>query len=302
MDINELKDLSIEDFDTINKYYNMRRMDAADGNVLDLFLWNDCYPSKILTTDKGLMVIGKDDDSYYSMIPFCKKEDLKDCFDYLKHYFNNVLNQKLELCVVDRQAIEILGLSEDEFIIEEDRDLFDYVYDAKKLHSYPGRKFHKKKNHLNVFRREYKNRYEFKYLNYENIDEISQFLTKWKDNKEKSDMDKYIDFEISGIKKVLKWQDIIDFKIGGLYIDGCLEAFTIGKYYKEEGMVYIPVEKANSDFKGIYAYICSKFLREAFPEASKVNREDDMGIEGLRRSKMSLNPIYLVEKYNVTQK
>ena len=70
----QLKDLNIEDFDTINRFYNMRRTETADSNVLDLFLWNDCYPSKILYTEKGIMIIGEEEGKYYSMIPFCKKK------------------------------------------------------------------------------------------------------------------------------------------------------------------------------------------------------------------------------------
>ncbi len=67
-------------------------------------------------------------------------------------------------------------------------------------------------------------------------------------------------------------------------------------------MVYIPVEKANPEIRGLYPYICSQFLIEAFPEAGKENREDDMGLEGLRKSKLSYNPIYMVEKYTIIQK
>ena len=67
-------------------------------------------------------------------------------------------------------------------------------------------------------------------------------------------------------------------------------------------MVYIPIEKANPNIRGLYQYICSEFLVEVFPEAAKENREDDMGLEGLRKSKLSYNPIYMVEKYTVIQK
>jgi hypothetical protein len=298
----EIKDLSIDDFETINNFYNMRRTSAADGNILDLFLWNDCYPSKILVTDKCLVILGIEAGKYCSMIPFCKKEDLKDSFDFLKELFNDYFKQELIVYVADREAIDILSLPEEEYEITEERDLFDYIYDSDKLKTYSGRKYHKKKNHLNAFRKAYSGRYEFRLLGMKDYSHISDFLQKWRADKSGTAMSKYIDYEISGIEKVLKWQNVIGFKAGGLFIDDSLEAFTIGKYYKEEDVVYVPVEKANSRFRGIYAYICSKFLREAFPEASKVNREDDMGLEGLRQAKLSLNPIELVEKYTIIQK
>ncbi|MCR5195160.1 MAG: phosphatidylglycerol lysyltransferase domain-containing protein [Pseudobutyrivibrio sp.] len=297
-----IKDLLIEDFEIINYYYNLRRTSAADGNVLDLFLWNDCYPSKILITEKCLIVLGMEDGKYCSMMPFCKKEDLRESFFFLKELFNNHFKQELIIYVADREAIDILSLPEEEFEITEERDLFDYIYESDKLKSYPGRKYHKKKNHLNAFRKSYAGRYEFKMLGTDDCKLISDFLEKWRKDKTETSMSKYIDYEISGIEKIMKWQNVIDFKIGGLFIDNNLEAFSIGKYYETEDVVYVPVEKANSQFRGIYAYICSKFLREAFPEASRVNREDDMGLEGLRQAKLSLNPIELVEKYTVIQK
>ena len=67
-------------------------------------------------------------------------------------------------------------------------------------------------------------------------------------------------------------------------------------------MVYIPVEKANPNIRGLYTFICSEFLKVASPNAAKENREDDMGLEGLRKSKLSYNPIYMVEKYTIIQK
>ena len=67
-------------------------------------------------------------------------------------------------------------------------------------------------------------------------------------------------------------------------------------------MVYLPVEKANPEIRGLYQYICSQFLITAFTGAGKENREDDMGLEGLRKSKLSYNPIYMVEKYTIIQK
>ena len=95
---------------------------------------------------------------------------------------------------------------------------------------------------------------------------------------------------------------MFDYKIGAVYVDNKLEAFTIGNYESREDMVYIPVEKANPEIRGLYPYICSQFLIEAFPEAGKENREDDMGLKGLRKSKLSYNPIYMVEKYTIIQK
>mgnify|MGYP000044896154 FL=1 len=204
--------------------------------------------------------------------------------------------------VVDRAAVDLLQLPEDEYVVVPDRTYADYVYDAEKLRTFSGKKYHKKKNHLNAFKREYEGRYEFKFLSKKDEPEILDFLEDWKKHKSDTEEHEFIDSEAVGIKYILEHEEVFDYKIGAVYVDNKLEAFTIGNYESREDMVYIPVEKANPEIRGLYPYICSQFLIEAFPEAGKENREDDMGLEGLRKSKLSYNPIYMVEKYTIIQK
>lgn len=298
-----LQQIKLEDYEKINKYYKLRRPESADSNILDLYLWKDCYPTWYFTNEYGLMWMAKSEDGrYYSSIPCCRDEDLKKCFLDTQRYFNDVLHKNMTMYVVDKAAVEILDLSEDEYVIIPDRTYADYIYDAEKLRTFSGKKYHKKKNHLNAFKRDYEGRYEFRFLTSDNEGEILEFLEKWKDTKKDSEEHEFIDSEAYGIKFLLDHEDVFDYKIGGVYVDGKLEAFTIGNYYSEEDMVYIPVEKANPKIRGLYPYICSQFLIEAYPNASKENREDDMGLEGLRKSKLSYNPIYMIEKYTIIQK
>ena len=67
-------------------------------------------------------------------------------------------------------------------------------------------------------------------------------------------------------------------------------------------MAVIHIEKANSEFRGLYQFINQQFLIHEFPDAVLVNREDDVGLEGLRKSKMSYNPIGFARKFMVEQK
>lgn len=299
----QLKEIDIKDYEFINKYYNLRRPQTADSNIVDLFLWENCYPTWYFTNEKGLMWVAKSEDNqYYSSVPCCTDEHLKECFLETQKYFNQILKKKLTMYLVDKQALDILDLPEDKYVIVSDRTYFDYVYDAEKLRTFSGKKYHKKKNNLNYFKREYDGRYQFKLLGNEDTEEILKYLESWKEIKTHAKEHEFIESEAKGVKFLLEHENVFDFKIGGVYIDGELEAFCIGNYYETEDMVYLPVEKANPEIRGLYQYICSEFLIEAFPNAAKENREDDMGIEGLRKSKESYNPIYMVEKYTVIQK
>ncbi len=299
----QLKEIKIEDYDELNKYYNLRRPETADSNLLDLFLWENSYPTWYFTNEYGLMWVAKSGKGqYYSSVPCCKDKDLKKCFLATQKYFNQVLKKKLTMYLVDKKAIETLELPEEDYIIIPDRTYYDYVYDAEKLRTFSGKKYHKKKNHLNSFKRDYEGRYEFRLLSKKNEQEIIEFLDIWKDNKSDSEEHEFIESEAKGIRFILEHENIFNYKIGGVYIDDRLEAFCIGNYYEQEDMVYLPVEKANPEIRGLYQYICSQFLITAFPSAGKENREDDMGLEGLRKSKLSYNPIYMVEKYTIIQK
>lgn len=299
----EIKNITIKNYDEINKFFGMRRPETSDSNITDLYLWKNCYPTWYYCTEKSLIWIARSENgTYYSTIPCCRNENLQEAFYETERFFNTVLDKKLTMYVVDKQAVDILDLPKDKYIVVRDRSYDDYIYDAEKLRTLSGRKYHKKKNHLNAFRRGYEGRYEFRMLNIDNKKEILEFLVKWTEMKEDTAQKEYIDFEAKGIEEIFDYQDVLQFKIGGVYIDGKLEAFSVGKYYSKEDMAYISVEKANPAIRGLYAYINSEFLVQAFPEASKVNREDDMGIEGLRKAKESYNPIYRIEKYTIIQK
>ena len=148
-----LQEIRIEDYNIIKEYYQMRRPETADSNILDLYIWLNCYPTWYFTNDKGLMWVAKSEDGqYYSSIPCCKDEDLKECFLETQKYFNEVLQKKLVMYVVDKAAVDLLQLPEDEYVVVSDRTYADYVYDAEKLRTFSGKKYHKKKNHLNAFK------------------------------------------------------------------------------------------------------------------------------------------------------
>ena len=115
-------------------------------------------------------------------------------------------------------------------------------------------------------------------------------------------MEEHLDYEVEGIHEILKNCYSINVHMGGVYIDGNLEAFTIGSYNVREKMAIIHIEKANPEIRGLYQFINQQFLINEFPDAVLVNREDDLGLEGLRKAKMSYNPVGFARKYRVIQR
>lgn len=301
-DSRRLHELKSVDYNMLKWYFSLRHPGTCESIILDAYLWRHYYNTRYYFNDKGLMWIFTNKDEVFTNVPLCRSEDLQECFEDIQDYFNTKLGIKLRVYLADEEAVDILDLPEDKYIVEEDRRYFDYIYDAGELRNLAGRKFHKKKNHVNAFLRGYNERYEFKKLGCENILEIMDFLKKWNEQRVIEDEYNRVDYELMGIESVLKNCQILKFRMAGILIDGQLEAFSMGSYSEEDKTAYIHIEKANPNINGLYAFINQQFLIHMFPEAERVNREDDMGLEGLRKAKLSYNPISLIKKFNIIQK
>lgn len=299
-----LHELKIIDYNMLKWYYSFRATGTCENVILDSYIWKDYYETKYFYNDKGLIWIMNNRKEVFSITPLCKIEDIKQCFSDAQNYFNNELGIKLKMYLVDEEAVQALDLNEEEFTVAEERDYFDYIYDAEKLRTLSGKPYHKKKNHVNAFYKGYNGEWEYKELGNDNREEIYEFLDIW--NKERNILDtggyNTIGYELEGIKYILENRDKIPSYIGGIYINGKLEAFSIGSFIKAEETAYIHIEKANPNIRGLYNAINQQFLINAFPNAKYVNREDDMGLEGLRKAKMSYRPVNLLKKYTIVQK
>ena len=115
-------------------------------------------------------------------------------------------------------------------------------------------------------------------------------------------MEEQLDYEVEGIHEILKNCFNLNVRMGGIYIDGNMEAFSIGSYNSLEKMAVIHIEKANPEIRGLYQFINQQFLVHEFPDAVLINREDDLGLEGLRQAKMSYNPVGFARKYKIVQR
>ena len=166
-----------------------------------------------------------------------------------------------------------------------------------------GRKNQKKRNHINYFLKEYEGRFEYRLLDKDDFEDCLNVTKEWAANKEENDeYDEGMDEELIGINKVFNDYEILKdkVKIAGIYIDNKLEAFTIGELLNPN-MALIHIEKANPDIRGLYPFINQQFLVNEFSEVEFVNREEDLGIPGLRKAKLSYHPIRFVEKFTVKE-
>lgn len=298
----DFQSVQAEDISKLRPYFGMRSNKTCDSVFMDSFLWRDFYKIRFAVIDeKALLWLMEIDGVPHSAMPMCKEEDLEHYFLMIQEYFNKVLNLPLKIYLADEEAVEYMKLDPEKYLVREQEDLKDYLYDGEALRTLAGKKLHKKKNHLNAFVKEYDGRYEYRKLCCSDRYDVWDFLSKWRENKGE-DVDVHLDPEVEGIHEILKNCSDLCVRMGGVYIDGELEAFTIGSYNKLENMAIIHIEKANPEIRGLYQFINQQFLIHEFQDAALVNREDDLGLEGLRKAKMSYYPVGFARKYYVEQK
>ena len=297
----EFKKIEVNSIHEMLPFYAMRHNMTCDSVFLESYVWKDYYNVRYaIWENKALLWLMENEGRCFSAMPLCREEDLPGAFAAIEEYFNEELGYPLVINLADEYAVKYLNLPEDKYLVEEQVDSRDYLYNGDAMRCLAGKKLHKKKNRVNAFKREYEGRYEYRRLCCSDSHDVWVFLDRWRQQKGE-EVEEHLDYEVKGIHDILKNCSEFSIHMGGVYIDGKMEAFTIGSYNPVEHMAVIHIEKANPEINGLYQFINQQFLIEEFPEAEWVNREDDMGLEGLRKAKMTYYPADYARKYLVEQ-
>lgn len=294
------KDIEIDCKNILDKYFDLVDYEACEYCFTTLYMWKDLYNTKYYVENDFAIVAGEYENKGFIILPLAKKENMNKAFDFIIKNFEEQ-HKQIHLKAINKEVVEYLqSVYGDRFEYIEERNNFDYIYDGESLRTLAGRKNQKKRNHLNSFVKEYGDRVEYKKLEEADFDECINLLKEWSKDKDESIE---LDSEFKAIKRIFKnYEKLKDtLKISGIYIDSKLEAFSIGEMLNDN-MAVIHVEKANADIRGLYPYINQQFLLNEFSDVEFVNREEDLGIEGLRKAKLSYHPVKFAEKYTVIEK
>lgn len=291
----EFSELKIEDKELFDKYIN-NEYDNCEAVFGNLFIWRNISNTRFALCDGALCVIyTKSNGRLASCYPF-GEFDVKSVIKKLKNYFASKGQGLIMESVVNAPCEKIKNLYGDEVEILPDRSLFDYVYTSDSLINLSGKKLHSKRNHINKFLSLYEN-FEYKKLERSMFDECLESVDKWL-------LEKYqptdIDYknEITVIKECFVNYEKLGFVGGALFVNGKIAAFTIGeKYYKNSCVVHI--EKADTSIEGAYTVINNFYVKNEWQNVEFVNREEDMGLEGIRKAKLSYKPHHMVEKNTI---
>ena len=182
------------------------------------------------------------------------------------------------------------------FDYTEDVGNADYIYDIQSLSTYAGKALHGKKNHCNRFEAE--NAWHFEPITRDLIPHCMDMLSVWQETNA-ARLDSSISFEHDAIIRAFAAYEQLHLDGGVLFAGDAIVGFTMGEK-ASENTFDVHFEKAVAEMNGAYPMVCREFSRmlvAKYPSLKYINREDDMGMEALRASKLSYKPLYLLKKY-----
>lgn len=286
------KQITLSDKNTIQQYLKQDSFMISDISFGNLFIWrhsrliewailHDCLI--IQTTYEG--------ENPFVFFPIGAGDKLS-ALKKLKNYYDS---KGIPFCFHSLEKHNLVMLESIFGTLDSklNRDRSDYIYLTQNLITLAGRKYHKKKNHLNRFFEEYAG-FSFEEIGASNLANLRTTWGVWSADIESSDVGRLN--ESVGINDVFENYDALGFRGGLLRFEGKIIAFSFGEIVSDE-LCVIHIEKADINYRGAYQAINQQLLKHCFSEVKYVNREEDLGIEGLRKAKLSYNPNIILEKY-----
>ena len=293
----DFQELTLNDKAIFDRYLQASGYENAHLNFTNLFMWRKATNLRWAQSDGYLILKTEWQGEKAFCQPLGSGSGLSALLDKLE-----------EICRLEGMRLEFRGVESavktqlenakpGYFSFTPDRDDFDYVYRSEDLIKLSGRKYHAKKNHLNSFRKLYTS-HEYLAMNDLNAIDCIAFLEEWRKQHAHQSGDE-LDQECDAVIEALLNFGALKLSGGIIRIDGKVQAFSLGEQVRPD-MAVIHVEKANAELRGIYPAINQRFCQEAWSEIEFINREEDMGLEGLRLAKESYHPCKMIEKYRVT--
>jgi len=290
----QLKDLSLEDKPILDEAFKQYPPLISEFTFTNLFIWRHTYQIKMSRLQNFLCLFA-DKGEHPFFFPTLGTGDMVECHRTLAKYLEE-RGIPPKIARVPEEMTSQVDWKAEGFVVEFDRDQSDYLYLTQDLIQLQGRKYHRKRNHIKQFKEKYP--YQYVPLTSEWISECLRLQTEWC-NLRQCDVIPGLANESFAVKEAFTHFETLGVTGGAILIDGKLEAFTLGEPLNPETVV-IHIEKANPAFEGLYTVINQVFLEKQWAGYTYVNREQDLGEEGLRKAKESYFPHHLINKYKIT--
>ena len=298
----ELQKITIDDKEMFDCFLKRKCSRNSEFTFTNLFMWRKSYDICYLILNDMLCIMPQHKGSTRSAtfpIGFMTEDggeyDIRPVIETLIRQAKEENREFLLRLYDDKTVDRLVTAFPGRFLITEDVNYFDYVYRVSDLVHLSGKRYHAKKNFVNRFQKSYD--WEYQRLGAENAGECMALFARWS-QKENGDAESIAE-EAEAVRELFENWDALGVRGGCLRVGGTMVAFSVGEPLCEDTVV-IHLEHADTDYVGAFAMMNQQFLAQEWQNYEYVNREEDMGIPGLRKAKESYRPAFMVKKYVAT--
>jgi len=262
----------------IHGIFSENKCGISSLSFYNLYLFREKYDFKVCLQGDNLIITGEENGiSFFSVLGEIPPQ----------HILNELLGTYgCWKYISEKQAEELAGKID----VQEDRDNFEYLYLRTDLIELPGRAFQKKRNLANAFAKIYKSDCEQKALDSNTLKDALHILNEWRTLKKLSG-------DYNPAKEALELGSELEFSGLVFYVRGIPVAYCQGESLADKESFAVHFEKAIDEYKGIYQYINQEFAKSLPANIVYINREQDLGDEGLRQAKMTYRPVRFVKLF-----
>jgi len=296
----QFKPIEIHDKPLLDKMFQRRQYENSWFNFTNLFIWRNTYEPEWAMSGETLFVFLTHDDATYALPPFVADDsDFSRAVDAIEA---ELIARGLPFLITGcsetmKQMLEAARPDSLDFKPMPDR--FDYLYNAADLRDLAGRKYHAKRNYVNRFQNENPG-WQYAELDESLMARCRDSAIEWCNRR---DCQLYLELtrEHEAIIEAFDHFSSLGLVGGAILIGDTVQAFSFGEMLNDDTAL-IHIEKANAEIAGLYQMINREFCQHAWQNAAYINREEDLGNEGLRKAKESYYPVRLIEKYEIRRR
>lgn len=293
----EFKDLEIEDKQIFESYMSGHGYRHSEASFSNLFIWKYAWNIQWAQDGEALyMKMGSESYRPFLLPPYLKDWS-KSCRPHMQkaeEYMMDAYGSFYVKCAIPEMVQKIVQDCGSRYRFAYDACNSEYVYNAGDLIRLDGKKYHAKRNHINNFLKNH----TFEFFDYtpDLLEECMQIHNSWMEEHRDSTQQEVAD-ELLATSRALMYFEQLNFVGCVIKADGVPAAFSMGERIRPDTAI-IHIEKACCGFDGIYQIINREFAARSFADVTYINRAEDMGLEGLKRAKLSYYPAFMLKRYD----
>ncbi len=293
----QFRPFSIDDEPLVSRFLAINNYRNCDFSFATIFCWQHQYHTSFAMADDFFFIRYICDDGLPCyMMPLGEGD--------LSLALNVILNDARENNYRFRIHAITLEMFQDiekavpnTFRFVENRDYYEYIYLSSDLINLSGKRFQDKRNHINRFRREYPN-FEYKTITPELYPACLDLYYRWATDHRQRNPGEDLDGEEQSVLVAFEYFERLKFRGGSLWVDDQIVAFSYGAPVCDDTFV-VHAEKAMHNIPGVFQMMNQQFVAHEATEFVYINREEDLGLESLRKAKLSYNPVRFLERGSV---